>query len=314
MDDASKRKKLEFLDLPGEIRNMIYNECFPPDKALEVDFSPSTSGLHPKQEVNPFLKKTISKIYQDFDIRLPAERKDRSNPHRINVQENPPSRSSRKEREMESSRKRHLGASLLSTCRRTYWESRGFLYSRSIFMFSSSKRLLRFITIVSSESLALVRHVQITQAMCGIHIYSEPGFLRDRYENDWLSVMQVAASRLTGLRDLEVWLCVTYSPVHFDFSRAWAQSILAFGTTRPSIRSSDSIVHPEYDGCPSNVQLELWGYPLQRLTPSVCNDASIRLHVAFAEALRRRMMGWSDADALVDFKKAESQYLEILRL
>ncbi|KAK7542454.1 uncharacterized protein J3D65DRAFT_216393 [Phyllosticta citribraziliensis] len=262
MGHTSKRKKVEFLDLPGEIRNMIYNECFLPDKSLEVDFSPNTSAHHPKQEVHPSLKETITRIYQDFNIRPPTVRKDRPKSHWINVPQNPP-KPSRKQRETESNRKRHFGAGLLSTCRQTYWESRGFLYSRSIFMFSSSKKLLCFITTVSSESLALIRHVQITQAMCGTHFHSELRFLRDRYEKNWLSAMQMAASRLTGLRDLEVWLCMAYSPVHLDFSRTWAQSILAFGTTRPSIRNSNSSVHPAYNGCLSNLQIELWGYHLQ---------------------------------------------------
>ncbi|KAK7527658.1 uncharacterized protein IWZ02DRAFT_487479 [Phyllosticta citriasiana] len=120
MDHSLKERTLEFLDLPGEIRNMIYSECFPPDRALEVNFGPF-NRYHSAQKHDLVMEEVLFKTCQEFDMLTPPVLKDRPNPHRIDVPRAPPSKSSSNQldKETNGNRRRHFGAGLLSICMRT---------------------------------------------------------------------------------------------------------------------------------------------------------------------------------------------------
>ncbi|KAK8256355.1 hypothetical protein IWZ00DRAFT_159720 [Phyllosticta capitalensis] len=314
MDNQSEKKRLGFLDLPGEIRNAIYEEIFPSDKAVEIDFNPDASHI-PDETLSPEASDVLMGIYQDSKVR-PPPKCEAGSMLKINVRRatpTPRTKASGKRRPREPDWTRVLCGGLLETCHQVHQEAASFLYSRPVFKFSSPNALDHFLKTVRPENLEHIKHVFIAHCTRREACSEVSEFSKDRHDQKWIDVMQKAAEKLTNLHDLRIRLFIRELPVRIDPSHHWAQAILAFATTQQATNDAETTAAHRKARLPEiSIELRLW-YLENYLYYSDRNTLIVtQLHILFAEALRRRMIGWSEADALADFNEMNSQKWALL--
>ncbi|OCL15303.1 hypothetical protein AOQ84DRAFT_384098 [Glonium stellatum] len=316
-----KRKRLSFLSLPGELRNQVY--------ALYIETGFRAELVGRSAELIPKPMKSIKLCLCPSTLGGPLPILD----HKDSKKQNgwPTLRTPRKLGKylrvhgMSTDWKTSFCA-LILVSKQINSEFIPLLYTSTTFVFAAPCRLSNFMAHISRPSLEWIRKLHVHYSTYGNPKYTEDLIWEKKHTICWTTRFQQAASLLKGLRELRIWLHVTETPLHFSLQAAWVQPLLAFRRLTEPLESPCSLTNTPSlsNNAPDSVSAEhglqkpftnihivlttRWTRPYI-FYDSELAEACTALHNLFAEAIRRRMLGWSEADAMVEYREAwEERY------
>ena len=310
---APKRKGLSFLSLPGELRNQVY--AFYIQDGFRAELVGRNAGLRWSSISGKFLPKvdrekagTNKKENGWPTLRISRKLGQYLRVHGMNTD---------------------WGTSfcaLILVSKQISLEVIPLLYASTTFVFAAPCRLSNFMARISKPSLEWVRKLHVQYSTYGNPKYTKDLIWETKHNTRWASIFQQAASLLKGLRELQIWLHVTETPLHFSLQATWVQPLLAFRHLTRPLESAHAPTNPHFlsHNAPCSITVEptvqkpltnihialttRWTRPFI-FYDSELADACTALHNLFAEAIRRMMLGWSEADAMVEYREAwEERY------
>lgn len=188
---AEAIKPFPFLDLPGEIRNRIYDLVVPQTRVV-------ISGSHPQKELEQLKSKEPTKKHKRPRGRLLGEFT--GNGGRAPID-------------------------LLLICRQINQEVIQFIYARTTFCFDRIVVINKFLNIVPAPAAKSLEHLEIT------HIgYAEPQWTRDRvwklrHDKKW-GMMLNRIKEMIGLERLDLNFTFFDWPCRLELDEDWAKPLL----------------------------------------------------------------------------------------
>ncbi|KAL0257898.1 hypothetical protein SLS55_007066 [Diplodia seriata] len=341
----TKKKRFGFLDLPGEIRNMIYAYCF--EDEVWVDLTPHAAHILKQNKVQPGTwasaalyaapKPTADENNEDTSnaaVTAPATEIANANalPHltitgrrtaRFSAGDTttiPVRHKPQKIAYKPHARGQHTTAdtrpetkwatspgALVLTCRKIHTEALPFFYALPFFIFSAPRALLRFLALLPPAKLALVRKLHVAHATYGDPMDPDDERWRARHARAWKRAMDEAARLLTGLRVLRCRVVANERPLVFALGGSaapWAEVLVdAWGAACRREAPDERQMRAGALG-PLRVEIAVqsaWVVKGAYMPNETLRGALVELHRLFAEAVRRRMCGWSEEDAMVEY-------------
>ena len=202
-----KQDSINFLLLPGEIRNSIYLLVFRHQeyriKKLKADRGLTHSSWN-------------GKIWEPANVCSETKRHDLDSARRLPSNPSPNCHLTRGT------------AALLLTCRQINQETCPLFYASNSFSFSSFVVLETFLS-----SISIVAKSAIKSLVLGHGTYGDPSetkFLRWKIIHDerWAAVCWQAANELINLENLQVRLQINDIPLQLNLEASWAAPLLAF--------------------------------------------------------------------------------------
>ena len=210
------QKKIGFLDLPGEIRNKIYDYCFPQEKYQIRFIGGKDKGpteltyTRPLTANNTGPKLTMAgagRRRRLFD--LPCRIHANLSMPRFELMPGP--------------------AAFLSTCKQVNEEATFWFYNKSTFVFKTMGPLQKWLDRLRDSTKAVVRSLELEHSTGGEPVFTEHTFVKDRYDYRWKSICwQIADECCGGLKELTLNLTINDSPVLFTPHEEWMQAVYAF--------------------------------------------------------------------------------------
>ncbi|GME45176.1 hypothetical protein GTA08_BOTSDO03075 [Neofusicoccum parvum] len=308
------KRRLGFLDLPGEIRNEIYAYCF--EDEIWIDMTPNANHMLAQKAIRPgtWSSHALQTSFAPANtnaaaaatvpspLRLPAITKPK--PHKIRY--HPSGRSSPPP---PTDWTRSAGA-LVRTSRQIHAEALPFFYATAFFIFSAPRALRRFLALLPPRKLALVRKLHVAHATYGDPATPADGVWKVRSDEAWAVAMREAAARLTGLEVLRVRVVVNERPLVFGLGAEFVRALMVWGeASRPGggwggegydVVRQRGVAERE----PLRVEVAVqsaWVAKGAAMPDRRLAEAHVELHRLFSEAVRRRLLGWSEADAMVEY-------------
>lgn len=236
MQNSVKPQKYGFFDLPGEIRNKIYEHVFDERRVV-------VRKAHGRKKVGADDNKPVGGGQRPSDTREDSQHSNTNKPSKTytglyvkkSIIQGKVFRSSNKEA--------HVNVDILFTCRKAYEEGICYLYANTTFYFGSFKSIRRLLRHCRSEALASIRHLELYHV-----IYGEPALTVDREwkmrdDDRWLKVCISMSEQLTGLQTLRLDLRICDWPTQLNLEASWAQPILELGK-RKFLDAKATLIHP----------------------------------------------------------------------
>lgn len=205
------KESSKFLNLPGEIRNKIYEYTFKKE-FFEIRFADKAERSltyrlpNRPRYMQPRLKPDVSRRRRLYDW-----------PRRIRSKEFIPAF------------KLSPGpAALLLTCKQVNEEASPLFYGSSTFTFQNLRAFDRFLNTLSVTSKASIRSLHLTHHTAGnaFHTPNQP-FTR-KFDLKWDSLCWKASEEMKSLEELSVDLMINEVPISFDPFDTWMLALLSF--------------------------------------------------------------------------------------
>lgn len=122
-----------------------------------------------------------------------------------------------------------LPTALLFICRRTHSDALAMLYSKTQFVFNSTRAAHRFLTTTNPVAQNTVRHVELNH-----HMYNEPRFTnfrlyKHRSDFAWYLACEGMSDRFPSLKVLHINMTIRDWPIHLELDERWTYPLMAFG-------------------------------------------------------------------------------------
>lgn len=183
-----------FLDLPGEIRNQIYDLVIPRSHVLVI-------GGHPQREFAQSQKHSFQPMSKPPRYRLSG--------HVLSINSH-------------DADPLHV----LRTCRQIYHDVIPIFYSKTTICFDNLKTIHKFLNVAPKRGLESICSLDLT-----ISGYGEPYLVTDcqwkrKSDQKWASTCARLANELTGLQRLQLDLTVATWPLQLSTKAKWAQPLM----------------------------------------------------------------------------------------
>lgn len=205
------KESAKFLNLPGEIRNQIYEYAFPTE-FFEIRFADKAERTltyrlpNRPRYMQPKLEPDVSQRRRLYDW-----------PRRVRSKEFIPVY------------KLSPGpAALLLTCKRVQEEASPLFYGSSTFTFQNLRVFDRFMNTLSAMSKASIRSLHLTHHTAGnaFHTPNQP-FTRN-FDRKWDNLCWRASVEMKSLEELSIDLMINETPISFDPFDTWMLALLSF--------------------------------------------------------------------------------------
>ena len=203
-------KQFDFLLLPGELRNKIYNYAFPKEffqlQWIKKTANCLTYSLPKRGKLGPCLGPSAGRRRRLFDY-----------PRRVRSNEViPPYRLS------------PGPAALLLTCKKVNEEATAIFYASSTFSFNVPATLRAFLKPLSATAKEAIRSVAIKHHTAGNPMWTEFQPWKQTDDRRWDDLLWDAADDLVSLDHLSIDLTINDVPVLFGTNASWKVPFLAF--------------------------------------------------------------------------------------
>ncbi len=208
------------------------------------------------------------------------------------------------------------GAALCLASKQFHLECTTFLYASATFFFQSPNRLANFLNHTPQVYLNNVMRLQLEHVTYGNPFNPDDIIWKTKHDARWAAVCAQAAAALPHLRDLNVVLDVREVPLRFWPKETWIKPLLAFTSllshthTKNDAKSGSKVGEPYLKHVSVRIR-SVW------LKEGIFGDADLTrachaLHHAFGKVVERKIWGWDDASAMLDYielaLKPESKY------
>ncbi|OCK78700.1 hypothetical protein K432DRAFT_427099 [Lepidopterella palustris CBS 459.81] len=292
-----KRKRTRFLDLPGELRNLIYQFYF--EGGLRSEIVARGVELIPKP-----VKSIKLCVFSCSGRIMPVGAERRDNHGALLTLRTSRLLGNYMRVHGVNTNWRNSFCALILVCKQLQVEVLPSLYNLTTFAFAAPRRISNFLTHVPKSCLKWISKLHLHYANYGP---PETRFLawKTKHANRWTQTFKQISKELPNLSELRIWLHVTESPLHFDLRQTWVQPLMQFRRlTRP--RNESGIPKTQPQPSLTNIHVTLTSRWTKRFIwdnpelEDVCKD----LHRLFADAIARAMLGWPEADAMVEYLDA----------
>ncbi len=273
-------KRCRLLQLPGEVRNLIYDYVF--EDPVVVQFVPSANddgfALGKKLGLSreAYYHQTLCKEAAQTSSTMPRIFRFRMSHSRVNHQ-------------VKWATSLHA---LILTCRQIYAEAAPLLYARMTFFFQSARAIVRYLAQLRTPQLAALQKIHIDYRTYGNP--QSPGthecWMR-KYEALWRKACELLATKPSGLRQLWITVEVHQFPLRFRLAETWVAPLLEFAKApQPVDDVKVDIMTPSTAFCDGTASIAA--------ETTLSNLVLYRVTVLFSEVLRRRIVGWDEDSAL----------------
>jgi hypothetical protein len=298
----TKKAALSFLDLPGEIRNKVYQFYFLNTYRCELvgegcDFTvhaPKTLKLHSNtsQTYEPhrhFWSTNPTRPVQ-ATIRFPRLR--RPGPglnHKDKTWLNP------------------HGALILCS-KKVCAEALPLLYHQITFVFEAPRRIIQFLGRIPRQSHCNVTKLHIYYTTYGSPAAADDFTWQNKHIESWARACKATAKSLTCLRELDIDVWINEDAPKFNLRRKWLQPLLQFRRLTCDIqdwRSPDGVSLAQKPRTLTTVRVRvktrLWAYDFNHNPPvaKACKD----LHRLYGLGIRKAILGAKEEEAMRLFNK-----------
>ena len=206
-----KPDSLKFVDLPGEIRNKIYDYAFHPE-FYEIRWADkaktSLTYRLPYRPANasPCLTRTACRRRRLFDYPRRVQSNEIIEPYQLSPGP----------------------AALLLTCKKVCEEASSLFYGINTFTFQNQGTFAAFLKTCSMRNKASIRSLHLRHHTAGNPFHSEFQSWKHVYDNKWEELCYQAANEMTSLEALSIDLTINDVPIKFDEDEAWVAPLLWF--------------------------------------------------------------------------------------
>ncbi|KAK3059769.1 hypothetical protein LTS18_010090 [Coniosporium uncinatum] len=294
-----RKKRCYVMELPGELRNQIYGYVFDGNIRVEMIDSRATCCIKAHFEEDKLRRRLFGRCPETSKYtyiirypRIPGKYK-RVHGYNTNWKTSVP------------------GYALMLANKQLSEEIPPFLYSTPTFLLRHANKLLRFINAGPARNLQRLTKLQLQHTTYGEPQYYENAIWKAKHANKWLRVCQLAAATFTGLESLDITLKVLDTPFRFSMKEAWLRPVFAFAPLAAAAASKTNPLHlsirlhSTYTDFALPTDINAWR---QIQTAKAKRTAFRELHGAFAEAVRRVVVGWDEESALVEYKGLSGVY------
>ncbi|KAF2178586.1 hypothetical protein K469DRAFT_718120 [Zopfia rhizophila CBS 207.26] len=303
----TSRKIRGFLGLPGELRNSIYSFYFEGEFHVEIA-APGTNFTPKEPNTTGMCLATVNK---DSQIYKHHEKKGLEN---ISSTLRMPRKLGRYTR-VDGGKTNWTNSlsALILVCSQVHTEVIALLYSNTTFAFAAPRRIMNFLEVLPKQNLALITKLHLHYATYNCPYLSSHVVWQDKHTACWSDTCKHASRKLVNLQELQFWLHVTVTPLYFDLCQYWIEPLLHFRRLTRSRTAKDNASSSISDSTrqsfsigPLDIKIHFSTYYNRPFifSHSRLADACADLHRLFAEAIRRRVMGWAVEDAMVDYREA----------
>jgi hypothetical protein len=315
------QSKVGFFDLPGEVRNDIYEYYF--DTPFRTEIGPSQAKFGPVYDTTPPpLEKQHIRAIKCL---------------RLTFRKNSPKQSKTEPRKVRTTtafaghgRKLNVPdkdivnwessiSGLMLVCKQVYAETVQLHYAYTTFAFSNSiNRLEKFISNTPIQYLSCIHNMEIHYRSYGHPVDPQLQGIKEKTDKKWHSICTTASLKLVGLKKLRITAHVIASPYYLEFSETWVKPLLefrrlAFTTTTTDNTLATRALHSLSDQAtnvptPSLTDVEIHiSSDITRpgaMAFSEVEDANCDLHRLFSKAISHYIMGMDEEDAMQEYKEA----------
>jgi len=292
-----RKKRCYLMELPGELRNHIYGYLFDGNIRVELIETAAPCCIRPHAEEDKLTRRSIgcpeTSKYTHI-IRCPRVPGKYKRVHGINT----------------AWKTSIPGFSLMLANKQLGKEIPSFLYSTPTFLFRHANKLLRFIKTVPATSLQHLTKLKLEHTTYGEPQYYENVIWKTKHAAKWLKVCQLAAATFTGLESLDITLKVLDTPFRLSMKEVWLQPVFAFASRAAPTGRTEPLdlgieLHSTYTDFALPTEVSAW----RQIQAARAKRTAFReLHGAFAEAVRRVVVGWDEESALVEYRGLSGVY------
>ncbi|KAJ4301163.1 hypothetical protein N0V90_003253 [Kalmusia sp. IMI 367209] len=306
-----KKKRVGFLDLPGELRNQVYDYYF--QQGFRCDFAGK------KAQLGCPTRKVI-KFCIGYNFRPSSSPEDNNDNHKV-VEDKTKDTTIEPTVTTLVRFSRVLGryeriqgldtrwstslTGLIFVCKQVYAETIGFFYKSTIFSFDSPNRVFNFLKVPSANSLASVTKIQLHYHTYGDPVKSEHLEWKQKHLHSWNRTCKAVAKQLVNLQCVDIWIRMNESVICLDIHAPCLKPVFYFRRRcDPAKTLAKALIR-------ANVHVDtIWSQPNAFTNPRLCL-ASVRLHQLFGQAISRLILGATQATAMADFNDAwENKYAQ----
>ncbi|KAF2710567.1 hypothetical protein K504DRAFT_466969 [Pleomassaria siparia CBS 279.74] len=296
------KKMHGFLSLPGEIRNFVYEYYFQHGFRCEI----VAQGTALKSKEAKMIRFCMGITHQDSPIYRHREHHKPEMPTTIRMSR----RLGHYNRVHGIQTNWHNSlCALILVCRQLHRESLVFLYHSTTFVFAAPLRITNFLQVLPKKNISHVTKLNLHCTSYGDPRMRVHRVWQEKHLVSWARACDAASRKLINLKELEIWLHVTASPLELDLRQSWLWPLLKF---RRLARSRNT--KGKADNAPSSGPLQIvkvhfqsqWSkkHALTRnAIPEIAN-ANIHLHRIFATAISKAILGCNENDAMKEFRDA----------
>jgi hypothetical protein len=292
------KKVRGFLSLPGELRNQIYRYCFEGDREFRCEIAAKGSKLVEERK-----KKTVKLWAGAFATDHQVLKY-----HAVVRQDDPVQVTIRMSRQLG----RYTAVQGLQTnwstslfainlvCKQLHAETLPYIYTKTTFVFDASTRIIIFLNVVPKTNLGYITKLHLHYTTYGCPRILDDRSWQEKHNKSWIAACSSASKKLTGLRNLKIWLFVTENAVRFNLHEPWVAPLLQFRrlsiATKTTARTGrlDTVnidFRTRWSGCVFDGRQEV-------------ARASEHLHELFGCAIGAAILGAKEEDAMSGFNKA----------
>lgn len=298
----TKKKKASFLELPGEIRNRVYQYYFQDTYRCElvgagcklssatpaIKFLPNTGS--PKRYCGG--KGKGFEPEKPLVIRFPRLSRPNSTVRNLRPQAwlNP-------------------HGALALVCKQTYAETLPLLYQRISFIFQAPRRVAGFLHKVPKPNHSYVTKLHLHYSTYGNPEAASHVVWQEKHIESWTCACKVASKSLTCLRELEVDVWINEVAPKFNLRQKWLQPLWQFQRLTCNDAGEDStgsklLLEEQHvlNTVHVRVKTRLWAYNFEMNTRLA--KACKHLHRLYGQGISKAMLGAKEEEAMSAFDKA----------
>ncbi|KAL9109270.1 MAG: hypothetical protein Q9227_006025 [Pyrenula ochraceoflavens] len=121
---------------------------------------------------------------------------------------------------------------LVRICKQVYNEALPYMYANTRFWLGSQKPIHRFLETVPLKALGYIKHLELYHSGYGEPSLTEHCKFKDRGDKSWTNLCLELSNKLLGLKTLRLDYCIRDWPTQITLDSDWAQPILEFGAGR----------------------------------------------------------------------------------
>lgn len=297
-EKKKRKKKPNFLTLPGEIRNLVYQCYFRDTYHCEhvgegCDFSPVapktvkllSNTTTPKQ--NHKKRQTDPEPEKPLVIRFP-----RSNHHTTQQPAwlNP-------------------HGALILVCKQIHAETLPFLYHRITLLFQAPRRIATFLHTLSTPTRTHITTLHLHYTTYGNPRATCDIIWQDKHIASWTRACKFASKTLVCLRKLEVDVWLSESAPKFNLRQRWLQPLwqfrrLACIDSRKDAMGGEAlgVKRCALEAVEVRVRTRLWGHKFG--ADARLAGACRVLHGLFSQGIGKAVCGAGEVEAMAEFERA----------
>ncbi|XPT02102.1 hypothetical protein M3J09_011224 [Ascochyta lentis] len=295
------KKARGFLDLPGEIRNRIYEYCFQSSFRCELVAQGCDLTTATPKVVKSLLNATVNSKPRHGDNRGKAKSDE---PLIIRL---PPRR--------RGSHSAVLGprtcwldlfCGLILVCKQIHTETLPLLYQRITFIFEAPCRISSFLRRVPQQNLDNVSKLHLYYTTYGSPSSASDVIWQDKHIESWMRACKMASKKLTCLRELEIEIWINEDAPKFNLRQKWLQPLLQFRRLSLDKNNEGESSSMQCTQKPRVLQVvtikprsRLWKHNFEANTR--LSKACKHLHKLFGQGISCAILGAKEEEAMAKF-------------